>query len=248
MRILVEQDYWDANYTRTPLAAASADDPVRRWLQQFVPRGSGACLELGCFPGRYLAVLGELGYELHGIDLTPRAETELATWLGSCGFRVGEIKRADIWCHDPQRTYELVCSFGLIEHFVEWPQLLARHSRLVQNKGYLVVSTPNFRGLIQRMLHVTLDLENYRRHNIAAMLPRNWGRLVRESGFRIIDCGWFGGFDFWADRQPRNIFQKATLKIILRSLPWLKGLPAKVPAYAPYCGLVAQKVTNEAAA
>jgi cyclopropane fatty-acyl-phospholipid synthase-like methyltransferase len=161
---------------------------------------------------------------------------------------VGEIKRADIWCHEPKRTYEVVCSFGLIEHFVEWPQLLARHARLVQNKGYLVVSTPNFRGWIQRMLHVALDLENYRRHNISAMSPRNWGRMVGESGFRIIDCGWFGRFDFWADHQPRNIFQKATLKIIHRSLPRLKGLPAKVAAYAPYCGLVAQKALNETAA
>ena len=243
--ILVEQNYWDASYTRLPLATASEDDPVRHWLRKFVPHGSGTCLEFGCFPGRYLAVLGELGYELHGIDLTPRAETELPAWLRLRGFRVGEIKRADIWQYEPNRTYEVVCSFGLIEHFVDWPRLIARHAGLVQEKGYLVISTPNFRGWIQRLLHLSLDLENYRRHNIAAMSPRCWGRMVAESGFRIIDCGWFGGFDFWADHQARNILQKAALKFIRRSLPRLKGLPANVPAYAPHCGLVAQKMPNE---
>ena len=75
---LVPQEYWDKGYETLELDIAPKDDTVRRWIELFFSnRGKGRCLEIGCFPGRYLAVFGELGYELNGIDLTPRVESDL---------------------------------------------------------------------------------------------------------------------------------------------------------------------------
>jgi SAM-dependent methyltransferase len=127
-RNFCEQRLWDDGYVQAELFVAPPDDLIRRWLQKHVPSGQGSCLELGCFPGRYLAVLGELGYEVNGIDLTPRVEQDLKPWLQRQGYRVGEFIRDDVFTHAFRRRYDIVCSFGLIEHFEDWPGLLRRHA------------------------------------------------------------------------------------------------------------------------
>ena len=238
---LAPQQYWDQGYEKLTLDIAPQEDPVRIWLQKHLSTGTGSALELGCFPGRYLAVLGELGFELNGIDLTPRVETDLPKWVKRSGYRNGEFVRADVWTHNFNRQFDVVASFGLIEHFEEWPQLLSRHAQLVKQDGWLVVSVPNFRGCIQQCLHRWLDQDNLARHNLQAMDAQEWWKVVQPLGFNPVFCGCFGRFDFWEGGQKGLSWtQKIALKIIRKSLPLLKYLP-DFYAYSPYCGLIAQK-------
>jgi SAM-dependent methyltransferase len=238
---LAPQEYWDQGYKNLALEIAPPPDLVRIWLTKHLASGTGACLELGCFPGRYLAVLGELGYELNGIDLTPRVVTELPRWLKQAGYRVGEFARADVWMHEYKRQFEVVASFGLLEHFENWPELLLRHAQLTKPGGWLVVTVPNFRGALQQRLHRWLDRDNLERHNLQAMEPQAWAKVIQASGFRPTFCGYFGRFDFWEGGQKGLTWaQRTALRFIAKSLPWLRQLPES-PAYSPYCGLVAQK-------
>jgi hypothetical protein len=82
----VAQSHWDGGYENLALAPATANDPIRRMLGAILPHASLSCLELGCYPGRYLSVLGALGYELHGVDLTPMVDTKLQFWLSALGM------------------------------------------------------------------------------------------------------------------------------------------------------------------
>ena len=50
-------------FTRETPTRRPVPERVRDWLERHVPRGTGSAVELGCVPGNYLAVLGELGYE-----------------------------------------------------------------------------------------------------------------------------------------------------------------------------------------
>ena len=183
-RNFCEQRLWDEGYVKSDLFVAPPDDLIRRWLQKNIPPGQGSCLELGCFPGRYLAVFGELGYEVNGIDLTPRVELDLKPWLQQRGYQVGELIRDDVFTHPFGRRYDIVCSFGLIEHFEDWPGLLRRHAELVAEGGTLIVSTPNFRTGIQGLLHRWCDQENLGRHNLAAMFPDKWAQVARRKTWR----------------------------------------------------------------
>jgi hypothetical protein len=83
----VAQSYWDGGYENLVLTPPTADDPIRQMLGTILPHESLSCLELGCYPGRYLSVLGGLGYELHGVDLTPMVDTKLPIWLSAQGPR-----------------------------------------------------------------------------------------------------------------------------------------------------------------
>jgi SAM-dependent methyltransferase len=240
-RNFYEQRLWDEGYVQAELFVAPPDDLIRRWLQKHVPPGQGSCLELGCFPGRYLAVFGELGYEVNGIDLTPRVELDLKPWLQRRGYRVGEFIRDDVFTHTFGRRYDIVCSFGLIEHFEDWPGLLRRHAELVAEGGTLIVSTPNFRGGIQRLLHRWCDQENFYRHNLAAMFPDKWAQVAQAQNFEVIEAGCVGSFDFWYGAQRRNLLQKTVVKTVRRSVSWAQKLPLNNPAFAPFFGLIARK-------
>jgi len=237
----IAQERWDQGYEKLALQVAPPDDPIRRWLQKYIPRGTGTCLEFGCFPGRYLAVLGEFGYEVNGIDLTPRLERDLPNWMRAQGYRTGQFIQADVFTHQFEKTYDVVCSFGLIEHFAQWPELVERHASLVRPGGWLALSTPNFRGALQQGLHRWLDSVNLAEHNLEAMQPRLWAERVKRLGLEVVMCGHLGPFDFWVGSQPRSFFQQTSLKVILRLKRIGRLLPDDVGLYAPYCGLIARK-------
>lgn len=241
---LVDQQFWDNGYEKIRLEPSVETDPVRRWLESHIPPGTGTALEWGCFPGRYLVVLAKLGYEVHGIDLTPRIDPELRNWFLSNKYRTGEFIRADVTKHTFNQLYDVVCSFGLIEHFTDWQELLERHAKLVKPGGFLAVSTPNFRGFIQQSLHRALDSKNLANHNLNAMSPQEWADIVAPLGFDIVSCGYFGSFDFWVGAADhRSLAQKITIRIIRKLNSVFRGLlPENVGAYSPYCGLIARRL------
>lgn len=238
----VEQTYWDNSYQNTQFATLPDRDPIKIWLKTFIPKGSGTCIEVGCFPGGILSCFGELGYELHGIDLTPRIEQELPAWLKSKGYSVGTFLQKDFTLFNPKTEYDIVASFGFIEHFSDWQSILVKHASLVKKGGLLVIEVPNFRGPVQRVLHLLLDKENYTRHNIKSMQPKKWESIIKKLGFETLNCGHFGNFMFWVDNENRNWLQKLTINLIQSSTKrFLKYLPDN-SAYSPFCGLICRKL------
>jgi len=243
--VLVSQSYWDAQYQLGQFNILPTEHPLRRWIESHTPRGDGDCLEIGCYPGGFLAVFGELGYRLNGLDLTPGVEKDLPEWLGMHGYRLGEFLQQDFLTSHRNSPYDLVCSFGFMEHFADWESILHKHMDLVALNGYLVISVPNFRGFVQHLLHYLLDRKNLKIHNVKAMNPKIWEKIVINRGFEIIKNGYFGEFHFWVDHQKRNPLQRLLLRGIMRLIPKLRKLPPNIPFYAPYCGLIAKRVKGD---
>jgi L-malate glycosyltransferase len=223
---------------------APPHDELRRWLETNLPDGAGkSCLEVGCFPGRYLAVLGEMHYELHGVDLTPRV-SEIKYWLDSRGYNTGGFEHADFLKYNNSQSYDLVCSFGFIEHFTNWEEVLLRHAELVKEGGKLVIETPNFRGFLQNLLHRTLDATNYKRHYIPAMQPLKWKAILEDRGFQVERCEYFGKFEFWSDAGERGFFGKVGMKLLSFFQTSLQKRKPGSASISPYCGIIAIKKTT----
>jgi len=239
---LVDQQYWDTSYAHMAPAMAADDDPVRRWIEAHVPpaRRDQHVLEIGCFPGRYLAAIARLGYAAHGIDLTPGV-IGMGTAFKGMGLPTGTFTRADFLTHRPDRLFDVVCSFGFIEHFTNWEEVLLKHAALVAPNGLIVLETPNFKGPVQGIFHRWLDAENLARHNQDAMDPPRWAELLRMEGFEILEVGWFGRFTFWSDSKPGGTSQRIG-RILLRWLtPLFERMGQRSRTFSPYCGLVARK-------
>jgi 2-polyprenyl-3-methyl-5-hydroxy-6-metoxy-1,4-benzoquinol methylase len=234
--------YWDRVSKVDDPHIAPQGETIRRWIEKFCPSTpSGTCLEIGCYPGRFLAVLGEMGYELYGVDFAERVES-LSVWMKSRNYRVGGFWHEDFFEFRPDKKFDVVLSLGFIEHYVNWQAVLDRHMDLVAAQCLLVLSAPNFLGRLQNWFHRTLDAESYDRHHVPAMNVEEWARRVEKNGFKVIYKGYFGPCDFWVEEQQRSFAQKVCLELLTMARPLFRRLlPEDNKLYSPYGGLVAQR-------
>lgn len=244
--VLVNQEHWDHLYEEMKLYRPVQDDPIRVWINKYIPKTKAKhCIEIGCFPGRFLSVFGDAGYTLHGIDLTPNIEV-VPNWLKSFGYSVGEIRRADFFAFDHEACqYDLVSSFGFIEHFTNWCDVLIKHAMMVRQNGYLVLEAPNFASPLHRVIRMFLDNENYKGHNTASMYPHVWAEILSLLGFEICYSGYFGGFQFWLDKQPETQMQQFLAGLVTKSVPFLASLDVPNVNIHSFGGLVARKKTDQ---
>ena len=168
-------------------------------FRELLPRG-GSAFEIGCYPGKFLIWLSlELGYTVSGVDLTPRVEV-LPKYMRSLGVKVGTITRGDAFAVPAAPEHDLVCSFGFVEHFENYPDVLRRHSEFLRPGGWLVISCPNFRRG-QHVLHTLLDAQNMRRHHLPAMSFDAWRGALEPAGFEIVRTAYVGTCEFWAESE-----------------------------------------------
>ena len=192
---LTSQAYWQTTWEESrPEESFELYEEVARHL----PDTPGlSFFEVGCAPGRITAEFcAKLGYVAHGIDFAadPR---EIEEYVRSKGARVGEIHREDFlqWQHD--RQYDIVASFGFIEHFEDPVPVVDRHFRLARRGGHVVITVPNFaRG--QKILHWLFDRENLRLHNTRCMNLEFFRAAARRNNARLLEACYAGGqYDFW---------------------------------------------------
>jgi SAM-dependent methyltransferase len=158
------------------------------------------------------------------------------------GFKIGNFWVEDFFNFYPEESFDVVCSFGFIEHFYNFEDVIARHAALVKEGGCLMITTPNFRGAIQNFLHRHYDKGNLVLHNLKSMAPDKWAIVLENLGFEIIYKGHFGGFWFWTGNETLGPFKKRMLWIIQRLIPPLrKALWFESKSFSAYCGIVAKR-------
>lgn len=240
---LTNQNHWDDTYEGLALFKPNKFDPINKLIRKYIKKTTEekSAFEVGCFPGRYLSVLGDLGYSLNGIDLTPRVKTEMPKWLADNRYKVGEFYQEDFLSFPPQNNYDVVCSFGFIEHFTNYEEIIKKHISYVSPNGYLIITTPNFSGRIQKFLHSTFDKENLKIHHLPAMDPFVWKKILEAEGFNILYCGWWGGFDFWAEEKGNSYLGKSIVRLLNMSGKILRFLPISSQLFSPYSVIVAKR-------
>jgi 2-polyprenyl-3-methyl-5-hydroxy-6-metoxy-1,4-benzoquinol methylase len=241
---LTTQQYWHLNRESVTFKRHEANHAIDFFIQKFTPKTiNGKAIEIGSFPGPHLATFGDLGYELNGIDFHPDNAIGLPLWLKREGFKTGEFLVSDFFDFKCESRFDVVSSFGFIEHFLNYEEVIARHAALVNKGGYLLITTPNFRGSVQNILHKYFDKENLALHNLDSMNPDKWAQQLKLEGFEILFKGHFGGFWFWRGSEKLPFFKRKLLWIIQRIVPRLRNLiKSDSSALSAYCGIAARKM------
>ena len=96
-------------------------------------------LEVGCYPGRFLRFFAER-FELRvdGIEYVEERANRCGQMLKRSGHQ-GEIFAADLFSWGPGRTWDVVASFGLVEHFEDTAGVLQHHLDLTSPRGFVVL-------------------------------------------------------------------------------------------------------------
>ncbi len=108
--------------------------------------GNKKLLDVGCSNGQYLKIFRDCGYEGYGIDISPHA-VRYATEH----YRLA----AEVTSLDDFRAkngpFDVITLFDVIEHLHDPVDSLKKLHKLLKPGGILVLQTPNYDSLIQRM-------------------------------------------------------------------------------------------------
>jgi SAM-dependent methyltransferase len=244
---LTDKAFW-ANYweSKTGLAFnVPSNYTFYKLLGQIIKENKPeTAIELGGFPGYYAIFLkkyyglnttlfdyyihqGVLKQVLNANDLT---ENDI------------EVIEGDLFNYQPQKQYDLVLSCGLIEHFNDTKDIIARHLPFLKPGGTLFITLPNFTG-INGWVQRKYDINNYEKHNISSMDPQLLKAYCKELGLKNIEAYYYGKFSIWLENRQQ---QTALVKTFIKAL-WLTGkiatkiIPVENKKLSPYIVLKAVK-------
>jgi len=167
------------------------------------PRNS-KLLEIGGFPGNFVAYFNKkLNCEVTILDsyIDPSKIRKVEEFNGIEQNTIKYIE-ADFLNTSLNEDYEIVCSFGFIEHFNNTKDIIDRHLKCLKKGGTLFITMPNFKsinGLVHRIFHK----ENYNRHNIKCMdIPLLVG-IIKELKMDNFKIEYYGRPVIWLEKDAK---------------------------------------------
>ncbi len=202
-------------------------------------------LEIGCLPARYLAFLSKMfHYFPEGIDFVKGSRNICRQTLINMGIKKFKLYEEDFLGWKANKKYDLVCSFGFIEHFINPEPVIIKHISLTKKNGVIIIEIPNFGGW-QKILHQKLDYADFMRHNLSMMNLMFFIDMLRKHNLKKIYAGYYGGlFNFWWNNKRPSSLQKLSYSLlrIVSKITWRINLNNKL--LSPYIVLIAEKINS----
>jgi SAM-dependent methyltransferase len=244
---LTDKAFW-ANYWETKKGLAFAVPSTHTFsklLKKIVQENNTTtAIELGGFPGYYAIFLKKyLGLKTTLFDFYVH-QPVLKEVLNANKLDTGDIEviEGDLFAYQPKEQYDLVLSCGLIEHFNDTKDIIARHLPFLKPGGTLFITLPNFTGVNGWVQH-RYDQSNYEKHNINSMNPQLLAAYCKELGLKNVEAFYYGRFSVWLENKAQQTgLVNAFIKMI-----WLTGkiatriIPIESKSFSPYIVLRAIK-------
>lgn len=200
-------------------------------------------LEIGCAPGKLLAwVAAARGAKCCGLDYSETGVANCRALFAALGLDI-ELHHADFFDHDlGEECFDVVASFGFIEHFDDPAPVVAQHLELVKPGGTLLIAIPNYGRGVYGRLQAWCDPENLSLHNVAIMNTRTLTSLVDESQCSSVAAYRYGNIDPWLLNLHKRL-PNALARIVSFAVNSLGILqPVYIAGIAPLLVLEARKV------
>jgi hypothetical protein len=217
-----EREHWEKYWQNSIIIKDTAFFRDLNSLNLDFPYNS-KIIEIGGFPGK-IAVYFLLKYNStvtvfdYFIDpqIIRRVEDIFEVPDGSINCIEGDFLTSEI-----RGNYDLVCSFGFIEHFENTKELIERHLKCLNKGGTLFITIPNFKG-INGKIQKSIDFENYKIHNIECMNIPFLRKISEELKLTNTRIGYFGIPSIWVEKKAKlNSFTSFTLKIMSKLIAHL---------------------------
>ena len=226
---LTDRTFWTRYWESKPDLAltVSRDYLFHEQLEQIIKREQPeTAVELGGFPGYYTIFLKKyFGIESTLFDYFVHPGI-LRSVLLKNGLTETDIPviEADLFDHKPEKQYDLVLSCGLIEHFEDTKDILARHLSFLNPGGTLFITLPNFNS-VNGWVQKTFDKENYLKHNIKCMDPKLLSGILEELDLKVLKAGYWGRYSVWLENKNEK---SALTKAFIKTIWWIGKVATKI--------------------
>lgn len=141
-------------------------------------------LEIGCGRGAFAKYLADQGAELTAGDFSPHAVELAATLLeGRARTVVADVQSLPF----PDESFDLVVSLETLEHVPDPDRGLAELVRVTKRGGRLIVTTPNYLGLVG-LYRVYLRLTGRRFTEMGQPINKTLTLIGRVIKLRRLGC------------------------------------------------------------
>ncbi|MBI4743975.1 MAG: class I SAM-dependent methyltransferase [Actinobacteria bacterium] len=138
----------------------------------------GRILDVGCGNGIYLYNLEKYGWDVHGIEISPKAVAFAQEKLGLKSVRQGTIKDAKY----PHEYFDVITMNHVIEHLPNPKEALREINRMLKNEGLLIITTPNINAFNAKIFReYWFPLETPRHLNL--FQASSLDKLLQYTGF-----------------------------------------------------------------
>lgn len=199
---LTDAGYWSRRQESLSVRsyAELSDARSAEWfavIEKFLREAEGGrLLEIGCSPGHCSALLcSRYKFQAEGVDISDCSDLYKKN-LAVVGNVNAIVHKTDIRVFDPMSKYDVVSSFGFVEHFLDVLDILSIHDRFLAVGGLCIVVVPNFRYL-QYLYHYLFDRQDLLMHNTACMQLNVYEEYARICNHEILYLGYAGKMRFW---------------------------------------------------
>jgi 2-polyprenyl-3-methyl-5-hydroxy-6-metoxy-1,4-benzoquinol methylase len=240
--------YWDEVWERSTLPkavnprTAGLNNYVNRKFHEYFLEAFASLdtrgqklLEIGCARSAWLPYFArEFGFRVHGLDYSELGCNQAKEVLANEGVE-SNIVCADFFSPPSKLigVFDVVVSFGVVEHFQSTSDCLAAFARFLRPGGALVTSIPNMRGLNGR-LQKLLDQAVFNVH--VPLDKKALAEAHSRSGLELISCRYFLAMNL-SVVNVQGMSDKFRHEIITRASSWISKLTwcfdAAIPILRP---------------
>lgn len=260
------REFWNSLWSdgQVPSAVDPANTQLANWVNRRYHQVfarifnrsktlSMSLLEVGCGRSAWLPYFAkEFGFRVCGLDYSP-VGCEMARRVLEASNVEAEIVQADLFSPPTrlQDTFDVVVSFGLVEHFDDTSACVSALSRFVKPGGMLITSIPNmvgWNGFLQKVFNRPV-------YDIHQLIDRG---LLKDAhalaGLDVLECDYLLFTNFGvvnlagiSTRTPIGFTKKACLAILARlsMVVWVveeKTVTLRANRFtSPYINCIARK-------
>lgn len=214
---LSDKPHWQARFRNVLYEVKSSF--YERYFKNYLPVDSSkTCIEIGVVPGNHLIYLAKFHkYRPVGLDYIDDIGF-VGDNLIFNGISEFELIKEDFLKWNPEKKYDVVCSYGFVEHFDNYEEVIKKHMDIVKEGGYLVVSVPYikyFQLLLRKIVYKEGHFEKLSSiHNPEIMNLKKLETIVTSDNiFTKLFCGYIREMTIWFN--PDDSFIKTNRKCML---------------------------------
>ncbi len=221
--MLSTEEYWNNIYKTTTLARTEFKCYSSQYLinlcKKIIPKNENyKLIEIGCSPGTNIvdfhSVFGGVPF---GVDYSATGVNLTKETFRRNKFDANNVILSDFLSKDFQNEFrekfDIVMSFGLVEHFENGREATENHLNLLKRGGYLIISIPNFRGF-NGVAGSIISKDSLKIHNLDTMRIRQFESMFDSEKIHKIQCCYYGIFSFNLYNVPDSSKKKYTVRLL----------------------------------